>query len=111
MPFRKTTDHEEIKLWVESHGGRPAAIRTLDGDLGVVRIDYSLNSDRIAGSVRGDRHRGSLTGGLDDPGTQQPLTWDEFFEQFENRKLAFIYDDEVPPGFEERSAKLVNRGS
>ncbi len=88
MPYKKTIDHEEIKLWVESHGGHPAALRMLDGDVGVVRFDYKPYL-----------------------GAQHPLSWTEFFQQFENRNLAFLYDDEAPPGLEESAAKLVNRGS
>jgi hypothetical protein len=38
-----------------------------------------------------------------------PLTWEEFFETFEERKLAFIYADDVPKGQEDRVTKLVTR--
>jgi hypothetical protein len=37
-----TTDHDEIRGWVEEHGGKPVTVRgTGDGDdAGVLRIDF-----------------------------------------------------------------------
>jgi hypothetical protein len=38
---RTTTDHDEIRKWVEAHDGSPAAVGgTGNGDLGVLRIDF-----------------------------------------------------------------------
>lgn len=86
--FRRTTDHEEIKHWVESHGGRPTAVRAMDGEVGVVRFNFKPEAAPL-----------------------QPISWNEFFTQFEQRKLAFVYEEEIPAGDEERYTKLVHRGS
>jgi hypothetical protein len=41
MADRMTSDHREIRRWVEAHGGRPAAVRGKgDDDAGVLRIDF-----------------------------------------------------------------------
>ena len=69
---RMTTDHEEIRKWVEEHGGRPAAISDtggIDGP-GILTIDF------------GD---GSMV---------EPITWEEFFRNFEDKRLEFFYQDE-----------------
>lgn len=59
-----TTDHDEIRRWVEEHDGRPAAVRsTGDGDdPGILRID--------------------LPGGAGED-QLQPIGWDEWFEKFD----------------------------
>ena len=38
-----TTDHDEIRRWVEEHGGKPASVKGTEGggdELGVLRIDF-----------------------------------------------------------------------
>jgi hypothetical protein len=39
---KKTTDHDEIRRWVESRGGKPAHVAETGGgdDPGVLRIDF-----------------------------------------------------------------------
>jgi hypothetical protein len=71
-----TTDHDEIRKWADRHGGKPAAVaRTHEGgDVGIVRIMFpdAPNSQHDA-----------LT----------EISWDEFFKEFEERKLALIYEE------------------
>jgi hypothetical protein len=69
-----TTDHGTIRKWAESHGGKPAAVeRTHQGDdVGIVRLMFP-DSRRS--------HHEALTG----------ISWDEFFRQFEESKLALLY--------------------
>jgi hypothetical protein len=80
-----TTDHLKIKRWVEQRGGHPARVEgtAVRGSSGVLVLDY------------GDPTSLEL----------EPITWDDFFEGFEENRLAFLYpaDDEV------RFAKLVGR--
>ena len=70
-----TTDHGTIRKWAESHGGKPAAVdRThKGGDVGIVRIMFP-----------------------DAPNTEHDqlveISWDEFFREFEDRKLALLYE-------------------
>jgi hypothetical protein len=46
-----------------------------------------------------------------EPSPWKPMLWEEFFECFEERRLAFVFEDDVPHGEEERMTKLVNRGA
>ena len=70
-----TIDHDEIRTWAEDHGGKPAAVARThsDQDVGIIRIMFpdAPNSEH-----------GALT----------EISWDEFFEEFEGRKLALLYD-------------------
>lgn len=83
----QTTDHEEIRNWVEEHGGRPARVEsTGDDGGGLLRIDFDEGDDDL-----------------------EPISWDEFFEEFEGSDLALVYDDETEEGEDVRFTKLVSR--
>jgi hemerythrin superfamily protein len=84
---KRTTDHEEIRRWVESHGGHPAAVkRTGRGDdPGILRIDFP---------------------GFSGQGTLEAIDWDTFFEWFDKNELAFLHQDAPNSRFN----KLVSRG-
>jgi hypothetical protein len=69
------TDHDTIRKWAESKGGRPAAVdRTHQGgDVGIIRIMFPDAPQSEHGSL-------------------VEISWDEFFEEFEKRQLALLYD-------------------
>lgn len=71
-----TTDHEEIRNWVEEHEGRPAVAP--DRKNRAVRIFFP---DQYVG----------------DP--VQEISWDEFFDKFEEEDLAFMYKDDEDSRF------------
>jgi hypothetical protein len=87
---KTTTNHEQIKRWVEERGGHPARVEgtAVEGSSGVLLIDYPGYS-----------------------GTQafETISWDEFFQGFEENKLAFLYHDETKADDQRRFSKLVNR--
>ena len=85
---KTTTDHDEIRRWVEARGGRPASVRdTGDGDdPGILRIDF------------GDQDEGL-----------EEISWDEWFQAFDDNNLAFVYQEETSEGEESRFSKLVSR--
>ena len=87
---KTTTDHEEIRRWVEEHGGRPVTVRgTGNGDdAGVLRIDFP---------------GGSGTDSL------EPISWDEWFEKFDENGLALLYQEEKASGEDSTFFKLVSR--
>jgi hypothetical protein len=87
---RKTTDHEEIRRWVEAHGGKPARVRgTGNGDdPGVLRIDFP--------------------GGTGEDELEH-ISWDEWFEKFDESNLAFLYQEERSGGGDSTFFKLVSR--
>jgi hypothetical protein len=85
-----TTDHEEIRRWVEAHGGRPARVRgTGDGDdPGVLRIDFP--------------------GGAGEDELEQ-ISWDDWFQKFDEAGLAFLYQQQKADGEDSTFFKLVRR--
>lgn len=89
---RVTTNHDEIKAWVEERNGEPARVKgTGDGDSGgVLRIDYP---------------------GFSGEDTLETITWEEFFQSFEDNNLAFLYQDETKDGETSRFSKLIDRDS
>lgn len=82
---KTTTNHDEIKKWAEASDGKPATVKgTGDGEeAGLLRINFP----------------GYAEDNLKD------ISWEEFFEKFEEKKLAFLYQDEKDSRFN----KLVNR--
>jgi hypothetical protein len=87
---KTTTDHEEIKSWVTERGGNPAVVKATErkGSGGVLRIDYP---------------------GYSGEETLETITWEEWFEIFENSNLAFLYQDETKDGSQSRFSKLIDR--
>ncbi len=88
---KTTTDHETIRKWVEQRGGKPAGVKgTGSGDdPGVLRIEFPGH--------------GASEDDFD------VLSWDEFFEKFEQNDLAFLYQEETKGGSESRFFKFVER--
>jgi hypothetical protein len=85
-----TTDHDKIRNWVESRGGVPATVEETAGDqnVGVLRIDFPY----------GDRDDNLST-----------ISWESFFEKFDQKKLAFLHDEETATGEQSRFCKFVAR--
>lgn len=88
MSSQTTTDHDTIRRWAEERGGVPAVVRGTEDDEGegILRIDFAEPDDSL-----------------------EEISWEEFFEVFEDRELAFLYQDETEDGNESRFFKLVNR--
>ena len=63
---KRTTDHKEIRQWVERNNGRPVQV---EGTGGMLRIDFGKPEQRL-----------------------QPLEWADFFEVFDSSNIAFLYD-------------------
>jgi hypothetical protein len=81
-----TTDHNEIRKWVESRKGRPAKVRNSGGEGGVLRIDFGKPEENL-----------------------EAIEWEEFFEILDDRKLAFLYQDRTADGETSRFSKFVSR--
>jgi len=87
---RATIDHDEIREWVEEHGGQPAMVRRTRGGRGsgILRIDFP---------------------GYSGENSLDTISWDDFFARFEEARLAFLYQDATGGGRPSRFNKLVAR--
>lgn len=81
----KTTDHGEIRSWVEERGGRPSRVKDA-GDGGILRIEFGGPEKQL-----------------------QEIGWDEFFRIFEENELAFLRQEETGSGETSRFNKFVER--
>ena len=90
-----TTNHEEIRRWAEEREGRPASVRgTGSGDdVGLLRIDFP-------GDVGEDKL---------EPIAWEEFFWEEFFEKFDEKKLAFLYQETTKDGGESRFFKFISQ--
>jgi hypothetical protein len=72
-----TTDHQAIRQWADSKGGKPAAVQRTHqgGDIGIVRLMFP--------QAQQSGHESLVE-----------ISWDEFFEEFEKRELALVYDQD-----------------
>jgi hypothetical protein len=72
-----TTNHDEIRRWIEKRGGHPAVVGDTEGKGGggLLRIDFDE------------------PGGNDDTRLKR-IDWDEFFRIFDENGLAFLRQDE-----------------
>lgn len=87
---KTTTEHEKIKKWVEERNGRPATVKGTNGDegAGLLRIDFP------------------------DYGSKESLkeiSWEEFFKKFDEKKLAFLYQEKTKDGEMSRFSRFVSR--
>lgn len=87
---RITTDHKAIKKWAEARSGAPTLIKhAKDGD---------------------DRERLWIEfPGYDSAEALEPISWGEFFKQFERQHLAFMYQEKISSGEMSLFFKLVSR--
>ena len=88
---KRTTDHDKIRQWAEARAGKPARVQgTGDADdAGLLRIDFPEEND--------------------DDERLEEITWDEFFEKFDEKQLAFVYREKTGTGAQSRFNKLVSR--
>jgi hypothetical protein len=88
---KTTTDHDEIRRWVEEHDGKPASVRGTEkggDDAGILRIDFpgGAGEDQL-----------------------EHISWDDWFEKFEDSNLAFLYQEQKASGEDSTFFKLVSR--
>lgn len=86
----RTTDHDTIRQWIENHGGRPARVAQRDKSEGggILRVDFGEKEESL-----------------------EEISWDAFFDIFEDRNLAFLYQEEASRGRDSRFNKFVRRDS
>jgi hypothetical protein len=87
-----TTDHQTIRSWIEARNGHPSVVRSTEsntpGKSGLLRIDFNKPEDEL-----------------------EEVSWDEFFDTFDENQLAFLYQEKTASGRKSRFNKFVNRDS
>ncbi len=86
---KTTKDHEEIRRWAEERGGKPSHVKSTGSseDIGILRIDFP---------------------GFSGQGSLEPITWEEWFEKFDDRGLALIYQEKTAAGQRSNFNKIVS---
>src|SRR5438270_3074458 len=87
---KTTQDHEEIQRWAEERGGKPAHVKTTGSkdDIGILRIDFP-------GFGQGSE-------------SLEEISWEQFFEKFDERKLSLVYQEETAEGQKSNFNKLLS---
>ena len=85
-----TTDHDEIRRWAEQRGAKPTCVLGTGGggDEGVLRLDFP---------------------GYSGDDSLHEISWDEWFEKFDQANLALLYQDTTKGGQTSNFNKLVSR--
>jgi hypothetical protein len=86
---RTLTDHDEIRRWAEQRRAKPARVKSTGGkdDVGMIRLDFpGYSGDNL-----------------------EPISWDDWFEAFDENDLALIVQDETADGDTSNFNKLVKR--
>lgn len=81
----QTTDHEEIRRWIEERKGTPSRVKD-SREGGLLRVDFGEREENL-----------------------EPMEWDEFFAVFEKSDLAFLHQDRTADGDISRFNKFVSR--
>ncbi|HUQ53318.1 MAG TPA: hypothetical protein VM692_13915 [Gammaproteobacteria bacterium] len=91
---KRTTDHAEIRKWAEARQGTPARVQGTgeSDDAGLLRIDFPERESE-----------------QDDDDELEEITWDEFFEKFDEKRLAFVYQEQTAAGQQSRFNRFVSR--
>ena len=93
MALSKTTrDHDEIRRWAEERGGRPAAVASTETDdqTGIIRLEFPGAPNANDSAL-------------------EEISWDEWFDKFDENRLAFLYQSEKANGEDSTFFKLVSR--
>lgn len=87
---RVLTDREEIRQWAEERGAHPSCVRGTGskGDIGLLRLDFPgyTGEDKL-----------------------EEISWDDFFEKFEEQGLSLLVQDKTARGQKSNFNKLISR--
>jgi hypothetical protein len=82
-----TTNHDEIREWAEERGGVPARAEGGAGQPDTLCIDFPGASAR----------------------SLERISWEEWFETFEDEELVFVYEAETAGAATSRWSQLATR--
>ena len=86
-------DHDEIRRWAEERGAVPARVKGTGGadDTGILRLhfpQFSQNDEKL-----------------------EEISWDDFFKEFDRKKLALLVEDRMPDGRISNFNKIISRST
>lgn len=84
---KSTTNHDVIKKWAEARSGKPSVVTQNGERTEMVRIDFPGYSEK----------------------NLQEISWDEWFDLFEENNLELVYQEETKEGEKSNFNKLVSR--
>ncbi len=90
---RTTTDHREIREWIEARGGHPARVKGDEGHpakaraAAILRIDFGAPEEGL-----------------------ERISWGEFSDTFDKNHLSLLYQEEAKHGGTSRFFKFVRDG-
>ena len=90
MTNQTTTDHDTIRRWAEARSARPSRVKATGdaNDPGILRLDFPGYSGEEA---------------------LEPISWEEWFEKFEDQNLALVYQEHTEQGEQSNFNKLIHR--
>jgi hypothetical protein len=85
---KTTTDHKKIQKWVEERKGSPSFVKGTGKaeDPGLLRINFPGGKEY----------------------TLENISWEEFFNKFDENKLAFLYQEKTATGRQSRFNKIIS---
>ena len=85
-------DHDAIQQWAEDRGATPSCVKKTGrkGDIGMIRLNFP---------------------GYSGEESLQAISWDEWFDQFDESNLALIVHDTAAGGQKSNFNKLVKRST
>jgi hypothetical protein len=84
-------DHDEIRQWAEERNAVPVHVKGTggNGDVGILRLHFPEFSD--------------------DDEKLEPISWEDWFNEFDQRNLALLVEDTTADGQRSNFNKLVSR--
>jgi hypothetical protein len=92
-----TTNHEEIRDWIENNGGKPKIIDNIDAESDSIGIRVDFNGIDNDIYLENNLKLGNN------------LAWSEFFDIFEKENLAFEYSIKFDKNNPALSYRFLNR--
>ncbi|MBD3345178.1 MAG: hypothetical protein GF401_08975 [Chitinivibrionales bacterium] len=89
---KATVNHDEIKRWAEERNGVPATVKGTEHggeEAGLLRIKLPQGEDEAL----------------------EEIGWEDFFKKFEEKNLAFLYQETTTEGERSYFSKFVDRSS
>ena len=88
---KNTKDHDEIRKWAEARGAVPSEVSSThtSDEPGILRFQFPKAKNKNDAAL-------------------QEISWDDFFEKFDESDLALVYQEKTASGQKSNFNKLVH---